>query len=764
MTIPASLQFSNQPSFNNTSEIPIQSISSSSYTAIGIATAVCGNLIISVALNVQKYAHLRLQNSSSLSSCPSETSLSSKKLKSPCRSRRVSRTPSNSSILSRNASTGACNHTPFPQPDNAQNQVQDNDNSPKVYTNLSSNEDSIDSSIVSPSNLNSINESLNNSISSSSSRHGHEHYASTRQDQQSDRDNLLSPTSSQIHRQEQSYLKSGIWWLGTVLMTIGETGNFVAYGFAPASIVSPLGVLALAANCIIAPLFFNESIAPRNYMGVAITSFGILLIITSVHPSESQFPSSVVLLAAVRRLISELSPHDFILDAISQPSFQIYLAVVSILIIILLAASPLKKGFFNLYYNYKKRHSTSSLAGSENNNDSSNYTGETQPLLIQQSHNYGVSTSTDANQRNSTEEYFELENLFSNLGLVALFGAFTALSTKGLSSILNHSFTQAVEDPLTYALLAVLVVTAIAQVIFLNQALREYNATVVIPVHFVFFTISVITGSAITFHDFENCSAMQLAQFFTGCMLTFVGVWFITASSPDNYTYESDNDTESYIHQEEYNQNTTTNSANSTSEIQNNSCKPVSNTAGCMEQPQSYYPSSSERPHYRTQKSTSSIASLLIPSDRFIYGSTTPPPPSIPSIPGTMAIVTHNYSQHHHGHNSHYHQHSRRQSTSTVKSIKSHKSVANSPRLTGMASVSTSPTKLMSYPKNNASQLSLSNTKCIPELEDEAHFDDSDNNNNTTIYKRQSMDSLQQQSKSISKLTRKTSAYGTMNK
>ena len=28
-------------------------------------------------------------------------------------------------------------------------------------------------------------------------------------------------------------------------MTIGEAGNFLAYGFAPASIVSPLGVVAL---------------------------------------------------------------------------------------------------------------------------------------------------------------------------------------------------------------------------------------------------------------------------------------------------------------------------------------------------------------------------------------------------------------------------------------------------------------------------------------------------------------------------------------
>jgi hypothetical protein len=30
-----------------------------------------------------------------------------------------------------------------------------------------------------------------------------------------------------------SYLRSGWWWAGMILMVIGETGNFLAYAFAP---------------------------------------------------------------------------------------------------------------------------------------------------------------------------------------------------------------------------------------------------------------------------------------------------------------------------------------------------------------------------------------------------------------------------------------------------------------------------------------------------------------------------------------------------
>ena len=38
-----------------------------------------------------------------------------------------------------------------------------------------------------------------------------------------------------------SYLRSGTWWIGILLMVLGEAGNFIAYGFAPASVVAPLG-------------------------------------------------------------------------------------------------------------------------------------------------------------------------------------------------------------------------------------------------------------------------------------------------------------------------------------------------------------------------------------------------------------------------------------------------------------------------------------------------------------------------------------------
>lgn len=34
-------------------------------------------------------------------------------------------------------------------------------------------------------------------------------------------------------------------WLGFLLMNVGETGNFISYAFAPASVVAPLGTVSV---------------------------------------------------------------------------------------------------------------------------------------------------------------------------------------------------------------------------------------------------------------------------------------------------------------------------------------------------------------------------------------------------------------------------------------------------------------------------------------------------------------------------------------
>jgi hypothetical protein len=93
---------------------------------------------------------------------------------------------------------------------------------------------------------------------------------------------------------QKSYLKSPYWWLGIVLMTVGEAGNFLAYGFAPASIVSPLGVVALISNCIIAPFMLKEPFRLRDALGVVIAVGGAVTVVLSASDNNPKLgPGSI---------------------------------------------------------------------------------------------------------------------------------------------------------------------------------------------------------------------------------------------------------------------------------------------------------------------------------------------------------------------------------------------------------------------------------------------------------------------------------------
>ncbi|CAD6456920.1 29546641-b066-46d2-abd9-b8e29d684a55 [Sclerotinia trifoliorum] len=283
--------------------------------------------------------------------------------------------------------------------------------------------------------------------------------------------NSQSSTSTEDDHggKKSTYLQSPYWWGGIVLMTIGELGNFLAYGFAPASIVSPLGVVALISNCVIAPIMLNEQFRLRDFWGVVVAVAGAVTVVLSAKQEEKKF-----------------GPHE-IWGAITTTEFELYMGITVVLIAILMWASP----------------------------------------------RYGRKT------------------ILVDLGLVGLFGGYTALSTKGVSSMLSSTLWRALTTPVTYFLVLVLVATAIMQVRYLNRALQRFDSTQVIPVQFVIFTLSVITGSAILYRDFEKVTSENAVKFIGGCLLTFFGVWLITSGRPPHDEDEDEDESEVDIEGEE---------------------------------------------------------------------------------------------------------------------------------------------------------------------------------------------------------------------
>jgi hypothetical protein len=230
---------------------------------IGIVTALCGNVLISLALNIQRYAHIRIAREWEQDKSQKEADWR--------------RTHSGSDIANLNGAVGS-NGTLDQSRGRSQEQYRHSEDTFEPYRDNDT-------------------QRLN---STSSSRDG----------------NYPGEGGNR-----KSYLKSPYWWVGIVLMVVGEMGNFMAYGFAPASIVSPLGVVALISNCIIAPCLLKEKFRKRDFWGVLVSVAGAVVVVLSAKSSEEQ-----------------IGPHE-IWVMITRWEFELYLGLTISLIIGLMWAS-----------------------------------------------------------------------------------------------------------------------------------------------------------------------------------------------------------------------------------------------------------------------------------------------------------------------------------------------------------------------------------------------------------------------------------------
>jgi hypothetical protein len=231
---------------------------------IGIITAICGNILIALALNVQRYAHIRLHR---------------KKVQMRERARQAMNIATQGRV---SGSYGAAG--PSDGESNGSSNGAANGSTGPRYS-----EDDVRGS----SETDPLAQSFRSDYSA---------------------DDEPKVTSN--------YLKDPYWWLGQVLITIGESGNFLAYGFAPASIVSPLGVVALVSNCVIAPIFFKEIFRQQDFWGVLIAITGAVTVVLSANTEETK-----------------LGPHE-VWDAITTMEFEIYMGVSCGLIVLLMWLSP----------------------------------------------------------------------------------------------------------------------------------------------------------------------------------------------------------------------------------------------------------------------------------------------------------------------------------------------------------------------------------------------------------------------------------------
>ncbi|WVZ01662.1 hypothetical protein V8G54_022468 [Vigna mungo] len=120
-----------------------------------------------------------------------------------------------------------------------------------------------------------------------------------------------------------TYLLEPLWWAGMVTMIIGEIANFVAYIYAPAVLVTPLGALSIIVSAVLSHFLLKERLPKMGVMGCVSCIVGSIVIV--IHAPQEQTPSSV----------------QEIWDLATQPAFLIYvMATVSVVLVLIIHFEP----------------------------------------------------------------------------------------------------------------------------------------------------------------------------------------------------------------------------------------------------------------------------------------------------------------------------------------------------------------------------------------------------------------------------------------
>ncbi|KAL8060235.1 hypothetical protein ABFX02_02G011700 [Erythranthe guttata] len=121
-----------------------------------------------------------------------------------------------------------------------------------------------------------------------------------------------------------TYLLEPLWWAGMITMIVGEIANFVAYIYAPAVLVTPLGALSIIVSAVLAHFMLKERLRLMGVLGCVSCIVGSVVIV--LHAPQEQTPSSV----------------QEVWDLASQPAFLAYVAAtLSIVAALMLHFEPL---------------------------------------------------------------------------------------------------------------------------------------------------------------------------------------------------------------------------------------------------------------------------------------------------------------------------------------------------------------------------------------------------------------------------------------
>ncbi|CAD6208857.1 GSCOCG00010686001-RA-CDS, partial [Cotesia congregata] len=291
------------------------------------------------------------------------------------------------------------------------------------------------------------------------------------------------------------YLRQFTWWSGLLTMGIGEAANFVAYAFAPASVVTPLGALSIVITSILSSKYLNEKI---NLLGKVVVFFSYLFIcrysyIIRVGCLLCILGTTIIILNAPKdeqyktfqELIDKLQNHNFIIYVTIMISINLY--------IIFYCITPTKLNNNNINNN-------------NNNIRNTNY------------------------------------NIIIYIFICSFFGSLTVVSCKGLGRAILDSIyydVNEMENYLTWFFLLSIIICIMIQMNYLNKALDLFNTAIVTPIYYVGFTSFVLITTSILFDEWKHMNIQNFICNLCGLFVIIIAIFLLNAFKDLNITYNN---------------------------------------------------------------------------------------------------------------------------------------------------------------------------------------------------------------------------------
>ncbi|KAG6599736.1 Magnesium transporter NIPA2 [Phytophthora cinnamomi] len=260
---------------------------------------------------------------------------------------------------------------------------------------------------------------------------------------------------------KRGYFRQPLWVIGLLLVVGGSILDFVALGFLPQSLATPVGGSTMVANVVFASLFLKEKFTRSDAIGTALVLLGIIVVATFAE-KESKCYTVHELVALYR-----------------EPLFAVYATLMCVSCVILfflmrkMERTLKHKGRTSLEYKrFRKLHPVSypALSGIFG----------AQSVLFAKSMAELMKTTIEG------------DNQFVTVG--------------------------------AYAITLSMFTCVFMQIHWLAHGLQKFDAVFVVPVFQCFFISVSIFGGGVYFKEFAQMKPLALAMFTVGAIITISGV------------------------------------------------------------------------------------------------------------------------------------------------------------------------------------------------------------------------------------------------